>query len=224
MNNFQWDDFIEPIAITLKITAVSSVIVFILALLISRYMSRAKLKGKVLLDTLFMLPLVLPPTVIGFLLLFAFGKKGWLGALTSILFGQSIVFTWWAGVIAAVVVAFPLVYQTMKAGFESIDQNLEDVARSYGATEWQVLKYIALPLNARMLMVAFILGFARSLGEFGATLMIAGNIPGRTQTVATAIYIAIDSGKTTLAIAWSLVMIVFSFMILYFVRTPRGEG
>lgn len=222
-NTFHWEDFFEPIGITLKITAVSSVIVFILALLISRYMSRSKLKGKVLLDTLFMLPLVLPPTVIGFLLLMAFGKKGWLGGLTSILFGGSVVFTWWAGVIAAVVVAFPLVYQTMKAGFESIDKDLEDVARSYGATEWQVLKYIALPLNARMLIVAFILGFARSLGEFGATLMLAGNIPGRTQTVATAIYIAIDSGKTTLAIAWSIVMILFSFIILYVVRMPQRK-
>lgn len=220
MNEFDWGAFIEPILISIKITMVASIIVFILAIIVSRYMSRAKFRGKVIVDTIFMIPLVLPPTVIGFILLFAFGKKGFLGQLSEVVFGQSLVFTWWAGVVAAIVVAFPLVYQTMKAGFDSIDSALEDVARSQGATEWQVFRYIALPLNHRMLVVAFILGFARSLGEFGATLMLAGNIPGRTQTVATAIYVAMDADRTILAIAWVVFMIIISFLMMYVVRQP----
>jgi len=220
MNEFDWDAFIEPILISIKITMVASFIVFLIAIIMSRYMSRAKFRGKVILDTIFMIPLVLPPTVIGFILLFAFGKKGFLGQMSEIIFGQTLVFTWWAGVIAAIVVAFPLVYQTMKAGFDSIDSDLEDVARSQGATEWQVFRYVALPLNQRMLVVAFILGFARSLGEFGATLMLAGNIPGRTQTVATAIYVAMEADRTLLAIAWVVIMIIFSFLMMYVVRQP----
>ncbi|MCR8659972.1 molybdate ABC transporter permease subunit [Paenibacillus endoradicis] len=220
MNEFDWGAFIEPILISIKITIVASIIVFILAIIVSRHMSRAKFRCKLILDTFFMIPLVLPPTVIGFILLFAFGKKGFLGQLSEIVFGQSLVFTWWAGVIAAIVVAFPLVYQTMKAGFDSIDSDLEAVARSLGATEWQVFRYVALPLNKRMLVVAFTLGFARSLGEFGATLMLAGNIPGRTQTVATAIYVAIDADRTLLALAWVAILIIFSFIIMYFVRQP----
>ncbi|HIW31670.1 MAG TPA: molybdate ABC transporter permease subunit [Candidatus Paenibacillus intestinavium] len=220
MNEFDWGAFLAPIVTSLKITIIASIIVFILAIIVSHYMSRAKFRGKVLLDTLFMIPLILPPTVMGFILLFAFGKKGLLGQLTEIIFGQSLVFTWWAGVVAAIVVAFPLVYQTIKAGFDSIDADLEDVARSQGATEWQVFRYVALPLNKRMLVVAFILGFARALGEFGATLMLAGNIPGRTQTIATAIYVAIDADRTLLAIAWVVIMIMFSFIMMYIVRQP----
>lgn len=220
MSEFDWGAFIGPIVTSLKITIIASIIVFILAIIVSRYMSKAKFRGKVILDTIFMIPLILPPTVIGFILLFAFGKKGFLGKLMEVVFDQSLVFTWWAGVVAAIVVAFPLVYQTMKAGFDTIDADLEDVARSQGATEWQVFRFVALPLNQRMLVVAFILGFARSLGEFGATLMLAGNIPGRTQTVATAIYVAIDADRTVLAIAWVAVMIIFSFIMMYIVRQP----
>lgn len=217
MSNY-WDAFLEPIGVSLKITLLSSGIVFILAMAIARWMSRARFRGKLLLDVLFMLPLVLPPTVVGFILLLLFGKQGALGKLLDATFGVSIVFTWWGGVISAVVVAFPLVYQTIKAGFDGIERELEDVARSQGANEWQVLRYISLPLISRMLMIAYMLGFARALGEFGATLMLAGNIPGRTQTMATAIYIAADSGRTTLALAWVAVMIGFSFMLMVVVR------
>ncbi|MFC6332945.1 molybdate ABC transporter permease subunit [Paenibacillus septentrionalis] len=217
MSNY-WDAFLEPIGVSLKITLLSSGIVFILAMAIARWMSRARFRGKLLLDVLFMLPLVLPPTVVGFILLLLFGKQGALGKLLDATFGVSIVFTWWGGVISAVVVAFPLVYQTIKAGFDGIERELEDVARSQGANEWQVLRYISLPLISRMLMIAYMLGFARALGEFGATLMLAGNIPGRTQTMATAIYIAADSGRTTLALAWVAVMIGFSFMLMIVVR------
>jgi len=217
---FIWESFITPIVVSLKITLLASIVVFILALMTARWMSRAAFRGKLLLDVVFMLPLVLPPTVVGFILLYLFGKQGIIGQLLDNLFGMSVVFTWWGGVISAVVVAFPLVYQTIKAGFDGVDRDLEDVARSQGANEWQVLRFISIPLTYRMLLIGYMLGFARALGEFGATLMLAGNIPGRTQTVATAIYIAADSGKTWLAFSWVIVMIIISVLLLLVVRQP----
>jgi molybdate transport system permease protein len=142
------------------------------------------------------------------------GRRSWLGKWIEWLFDAPIVFSWWAAVVAAVVVAFPLVYQTMKTGFLSIDRDLEDAGRSIGANEWQVLRYITLPLAFRSLVTAYILGFARSLGEFGATLMIAGNIPGKTQTLPTAIYVAVDSGNMGIAWAWTGAIIAISFVLL----------
>ncbi len=163
-----------------------------------------------------MLPLVLPPTVVGFLLLIVLGRRSWLGRLIEWVFDAPIIFSWYAGVVASVVVAFPLVYQTMKTGFRSINRSLEDAARSIGASEWQLFRYVSLPLVFQSLLSAYILGFARALGEFGATLMIAGNIPGRTQTVPTAIYVAVDSGNMSMAWVWTGTVIVISFLMLLF--------
>jgi len=215
---WSWEAFISPIIISLKITCVASIITFVIALIVARWMSRSRFSLKVVLDTVLMLPLVLPPTVVGFILLYTFGMQGWIGKWLNRLFDFSLVFTWWGGVVAAVVVSFPLVYQTIKAGFDSVDGDLEEAARSQGANEWQVLRYVTLPLMSRLLVVAYVLGFARALGEFGATLMLAGNIPGRTQTVATAIYIAADSGRMLLAYSWVAVMILFSFMLMLLIR------
>lgn len=223
MNEWSWELFLEPIYTSIKITMIASIIVFIVGFICARWMSKARFPGKVIVESLIMLPLVLPPTVVGFILLFLFGKQGVLGQLLMITMGQSIIFTWWAGVLAAIVVAFPLVYQTIKASLLSIDSDLEDVARSMGANEWQVLRFITVPLSKRMLTIAFVLGFARALGEFGATLMIAGNIPGRTQTIATAIYVAVDASRMTLAGAWVFSMMLFSFMLMYFVRHQSDQ-
>lgn len=216
---FDWTSFFEPIIISLKITFISSFIVFFIALFAARMMSRAKFVGKLIVEAIFMLPLILPPTVVGFILLFSFGKKGFIGQWLSSWFNISLVFTWWGAIIAAVVVSFPLAYQTIKAGFDSIDQDLEDVARSMGANEWQVFRYISIPLNYKMLLVAYMLGFARALGEFGATLMLAGNIPGRTQTISTAIYVAVESDRLALAYGWVALMVMFSFILMLFVRS-----
>lgn len=123
-----------------------------------------------------------------------------------------------AAVIAAVVVAFPLVYRTVKAGFEDVEKDLEDAARAQGASELQVLRYVTLPLASRSLAAGYVLGFARGLGEFGATIMVAGNIPGRTQTVPTAIYVAVDGGDMTLAWMWVCSIIVISAVMLMFVN------
>ncbi|GIP24606.1 MULTISPECIES: molybdate ABC transporter permease subunit [Paenibacillus] len=209
-----WIAFFEPINLSIQISITASVLVFLLSVFIAWYMAKARFFGKSIVEAILLLPLVLPPTVIGFILLVGFGRKSWIGKIYENLIGHPFVFTWEAAAIAAVVVAFPLAYRSMKAGFESIDHELEDSARAMGATEWQVLRYISVPLAARSLTAGYILGFCRGLGEFGATLMIAGNIPGKTQTIPTAIYVAMDGGSMQLAWAWAGSMIVFSFLML----------
>uniref|UniRef100_UPI00046F8989 molybdate ABC transporter permease subunit n=1 Tax=Paenibacillus zanthoxyli TaxID=369399 RepID=UPI00046F8989 len=151
-------------------------------------------------------------------LLVVLGRKSWLGEWYENLTGGTILFTWGSAVIAAVVVAFPLVYRTLKAGFEEVDRDLEDAARAQGAGELQVLRYITLPLAIRTLAAGYVLGFARGLGEFGATIMVAGNIPNRTQTIPTAIYVAVDGGDMTLAWLWVISIIAISAFMLMFVN------
>lgn len=211
---FNLTKFLEPILLSLKVSLLSSIIVFVIALLIARLISRASFRGKTIVETLFMLPLVLPPTVVGFILLVLFGRRSSVGRSIEWLFGQPLVFTWYAAVVASMVVSFPLIYQTIKVGLQAIDKDLEDSGRSIGANEWQVFRWITLPLAMPSLISGFILGFARGLGEFGATLMLAGNIPGRTQTLPTAIYIAVDSGQMTMAWLWSISIILISFVML----------
>ncbi|MGQ7884763.1 molybdate ABC transporter permease subunit [Paenibacillus sp. WC2504] len=218
MEQIAWREFFDPILLSLKVAAVSSVFVLVLGGLAAWGMSRRSFRGKSFVETAILLPLVLPPTVVGFILLVVLGKKSWIGAGMEMLFNQSIIFTWGAAVIASIVVAFPLVYQTMKTGFASVSRDVEDAGRSSGAKEWQVLRYITLPLAWRSITAAYILGFARGLGEFGATLMIAGNIPHKTQTLPTAIYIAVESGNQTLAWCWAGAIIVISFGLVLFVN------
>ncbi|GIP19406.1 putative molybdenum transport system permease protein YvgM [Paenibacillus montaniterrae] len=213
-----WDEFWLPIKLSLQVSILSSLIVLVLGVAVAWWMSRKSFKGKTALETLLMLPLVLPPTVIGFILLVLLGRKSWFGQWIEWLFDAPIIFTWWAAVVAAVVVAFPLVYQTMKVAFSSVYLDLQEAARSSGANERQVFWYITLPLTYRSLVSAYILGFARSLGEFGATLMIAGNIPGKTQTIPTAIFVAVDAGNTTMAWAWTGAIIAISFILLLLTR------
>ncbi|RTE01982.1 molybdate ABC transporter permease subunit [Paenibacillus whitsoniae] len=216
MAGISWQEFVSPILLSLKVAGVASFIVLALGCWAAWLMARRRFRGKLLIETAFLLPMVLPPTVVGFILLVLLGKKGWIGSAIEALFDQSIIFTWGAAVIASVVVAFPLVYQTMKTGFAGVNADLEHAARSAGAKEWQVLWYITLPLAWRSVRSAYILGFARGLGEFGATLMIAGNIPHRTQTLPTAIYIAVESGNQPLAWWWAgtIIVISFGFMLL----------
>jgi molybdate transport system permease protein len=209
-----WSDFAEPIALSLRIAAIASVIAFALGLLAAWALARRAYRGKALVETVFVLPLVLPPTVVGFVLLAALGRRSLLGRFLEALLHAPLVFTWGAAVVAAVVVAFPLVYQTMKVGFLAVDRRLEEAARTDGADELHVLLRVTLPLAGRSLLTAFVLGFARSLGEFGATLMIAGNIPGKTQTVPTAIYTAVEGGHWTPAWWWTAAVVALSFVLM----------
>ncbi|WP_172251034.1 molybdate ABC transporter permease subunit [Saccharibacillus deserti] len=212
---FGRSDYWAPVRLSLQVALLSSVIVIVLGTAAAWCMSRReRFRGKTVLETLFMLPLVLPPTVVGFLLLMLLGRRSGLGALIERIFHSPIIFSWWAAVIAAVVVAFPLVYRTTVVGFEAVDRDLEDAGRSIGANERQVFRHITLPLILPSLKTAYVLGFARSLGEFGATLMIAGNIPGRTQTVPTAIYVAVDAGHLSSAWAWTVAIVAISFVLL----------
>ncbi|AEI43344.1 molybdate ABC transporter permease subunit [Paenibacillus mucilaginosus] len=218
-----WTEFTAPILLSLKVSVVASVFVLLLGGGAAWVMARRSFPGKTWVETAILLPLVLPPTVVGFLLLMLLGKKSWIGQLSEFLFHRSIIFTWSAAVIASIVVAFPLVYQAMKPGFSAVNRDLEDAARSTGASEWQVLRHITLPLAWRSVVSAYILGFARGLGEFGATLMIAGNIPGQTQTLPTAIYIAVEAGSHTLAWYWAACIIAISFVMLLLANRRSTE-
>ncbi|BCG57627.1 molybdate ABC transporter permease subunit [Paenibacillus sp. URB8-2] len=216
--DINWTDFMAPVWLSIKIAVITSLVVFILAAAIAKAMANRKFPGHSLIETVLLLPLVLPPTVVGFVLLVVLGRRSWLGEWYENLTGGTILFTWGSAVIASVVVAFPLVYRTLKAGFEGVDRDLEDAARAQGAGEFQVLRYVTLPLAIRTLAAGYVLGFARGLGEFGATIMVAGNIPNRTQTIPTAIYVAVDGGDMTLAWLWVISIIVISAIMLMFVN------
>jgi molybdate transport system permease protein len=169
--------------------------------------------GAALVDGIFLLPLVLPPTVVGFFLLLLFGRNGPLGKFLMT-FGATIVFSWPATVIAATVVAFPLMYLTARAALEQVDPHMSQAARTLGASEWRVFCEIALPLAWPGILAGTILSFARALGEFGATLMIAGNIPGKTETIPIAIYFAVEADEIRRALLWCGVDVGISLVLL----------
>jgi molybdate transport system permease protein len=210
-------DFWSPVRLSIQVAGLSGILVFILGIFLARMMAKKQFRGRVLLETAFLLPLVLPPSVVGFLLIVIFGKNGMPGQFIERVFDQPLMFTWWAAVIASTVVAFPLMYQSAKTGFEGIDEEIENAARVDGAGEWRLFLFVTLPLAVKSIITGAILSSARALGEFGATLMFAGNIPGQTQTIPTAIYIAMDSGNMTLAWLWVAVIIVISFIMLFIV-------
>lgn len=215
-------EFLTPVQLSIKIIMISGIAVIILGTLVGRMLSLKNFKGKVIIETILMLPLVLPPSVVGFLLLIVLGKKSVIGEVIELVFRQSIIFTWWSAVLASTIVAFPLMYQSAKIGFQGIDHEIEDAARVFGANEWQVFFLISLPLASKAIVSGSVLSIARGLGEFGATLMVAGNIPGKTQTVPTAIYLAIDAGNMKLAWLWVLLMVILSFIMLLIVHLKQN--
>ncbi|MCT2536805.1 molybdate ABC transporter permease subunit [Aquibacillus koreensis] len=210
--------FFHPIQVSLLVAISALIVVLITGLGIGWFMSRNQFKGKTTVETMLILPLVLPPTVIGFLLIMIFGNQGVVGKLVDQLFGQSVMFTVGAAIIAAIVVSFPLMYQSVKTGFQSIPNDIENAARVDGANEWKVFRYISIPLCAKSIVSGIVLSFARALGEFGATIMFAGNIPGKTQTVPTAIYVAFESNQMGLAWAWVIAIVCISFIMLFMIR------
>ena len=199
----------SPLWISLRIAAIATVITGFLGIAAAHFMQRYRGPGRSLLDSLFLAPLVLPPTVLGFLLLLLLGKNGPLGLAFSPL-GINVVFTWYAAVITATVVAFPLMYKTTLGAFEQIDARLQQAARTLGASELSVFWRITLPLTLPSLLAGTTLAFARALGEFGATLMLAGNIPGRTQTLPMAIYFAVEGGDFHEAALWTSLILTLS--------------
>lgn len=176
-------------------------------------LARRRFPGKVLVETLLTLPLVLPPVATGFLLLQLFGRNSIVGRTFDAL-GIPIVFTWRAVVIAMAVMSFPLIVLTVRAGFEQVDRRFEQVAATLGAGPWRVFRTITMPLAARSLVAGAILGFARALGEFGATIIIAGGIPGQTQTLAVAIFNLTEAGRDADATRLLLVSIALAFVAM----------
>ncbi|GMW04231.1 MAG: hypothetical protein AMXMBFR85_02150 [Dehalococcoides mccartyi] len=207
------DSYLLPLWISCKTVLVTTAITFILGIAVARWMARYSGKYKGMIDGIFILPLVLPPTVVGFGLLMLFGKNGPLGEFLS-LFDMTVVFSWPATVIAAVIMTFPLMYMSARAGFEQVDVNIENAARTLGASEWRVFWTITMPAARPAIMAATVLAFARALGEFGATLMLAGNIPGKTTTIPVAIYFNIQAGHTDKAMVLVFIVLAISFVSL----------
>jgi molybdate transport system permease protein len=181
-------------------------------------MRRWEFPGKAAIEAFFALPLVLPPVVTGFLLLLLIGKQGPVGRFLTENFHMQLIFTPYAAVLAGTVVAFPLMYQCTKAAFQNIDTTLEDAARTLGASEWRVFYTITLPLAWHGLVAGLVMSFARALGEFGATIMVAGNIPGKTQTIPLAIYFAAESNDLTAAGMYVLLISLATFSMIFWLN------
>ncbi len=204
---------LSPLYISIKTSILSTIITFFIGIFVSYKMAYYNGKNKGILDTLLTIPLILPPTVIGFFLLIIFGKNGFIGKI-FLIFNKNIIFSYWATVISAVVVSFPMMYRSSRSAFEQIDNNLILCAKTLGLSNWNIFRKIAIPLAYPGIIGGVVLAFTRALGEFGATLMIAGNIPGKTQTIPIAIFFAVESGDMNIAIFWVLMTIFISFFMI----------
>ena len=183
------------LALTLKVAGWATALNLVLGVAIGQAMARWRFPGRELLDALLTLPMVMPPTVLGYYMLVLIGTQGPIGAWLLQHFGIRLIFSWQAAVIAATVVSFPLVFKSARAAFETVDAQLEDAARLLGVGEPAVFFRVSLPLAWRGVLAGLLLSFARALGEFGATLMVAGSIPGKTQTLSIAVYEAVQAGQ-----------------------------
>ena len=188
-----------PLLLSLKVAGWATAINLVLGVAVGFFLARVSFFGRDFLDTLLTLPMVMPPTVLGYYLLVVIGRKGWLGAWLHDQFGINLIFTWQGAVIAASIVAFPLVFKPARVAFEAVDGELEQAARVLGVSEFGIFMRVTLPLAWRGILSGLLLAFARALGEFGATLMVAGSIVGKTQTLSIAVYEAVQAGQDDLA-------------------------
>lgn len=191
---------LEPLSLTLKVAGLATLGAFLLGVALAFALARGRFPGRELLDAAFTLPLVLPPTVLGYYLIVLLGRRGWVGAWLHDTLGVSLMFTWQGAVVASTIVSVPLVFKSARAAFEGVDPNLEEAARTLGLAEPAVFARVSFPLAWRGILAGTMLAFARAMGEFGATLMVAGNLPGRTRTLSLAIYTAVESGDDALAL------------------------
>lgn len=205
----------EQIFLSIRVALLATVIAFFLGVFFAYLLTKKKVPGKNIWETILILPMILPPSIVGYLLLKVFGKRGPIGAFLLDTFGIQIVFTWIACVIAATVVALPLMYQNAKGAFQSVDPSYELAAKTLGSSSFKVFRTVTFPLSGPGIVSGIVLTFARALGEFGATLMLAGNIPGKTQTIPTAIYYAVVVGKDEKASMLVLIMVLFSFALVF---------
>jgi len=188
---------LSALGLSVRVATVATLLNAVVGIPLAYLLARRTFRARWLVDLLVTLPLVLPPTVTGYYLIVLLGRRGWLGAPLYGLTGWSVTFTWYAAVIAAAVMALPLLVRTARAAIESVDRDLERAAFTLGHSEWRTAIEVTLPLARNGILAGLVLAFARALGEFGATLMLAGNIPGRTTTVPLAIYTAVQTGDTS---------------------------
>ncbi len=217
--DFDW----FPLWLSLRVAFISTLLAAAIGVATAYCLTNREFRGKEALDAAITLPLVLPPTVLGYYLLVLLGRESSLGRAYEFVFGHALVFTVPAAVLAAMLHSAPLLIKSARAALESVDHSYERAARTLGAGEWRVFHAITLPLAMRPILAALALAFARALGDFGITLMIAGNIPGRTQTMALAIYDAVESGNGDLARKLVIVISVISLGILWLANrlSPR---
>lgn len=212
------ESIFEPLRLSLQVMALSTMLLSVSGLILGVFLARVKFPGHLVVETLILLPLVLPPSVVGYYLLLAFGKgspvKEWLGV--------NILFTWWAAALASAIVGLPLMVQATRAAVASINPALENAARTLGSSELGVFFRVTLPLAKRGVIAGLVLGAARALGEFGATLMVAGSIPGRTQTLPLAIYDAVQSRNFILANQMVLIMTGLAFVGLWWAQRQEA--
>ena len=205
-----------PLWLSLRVASLATLAAVGIGLGIAYLLANKQFIGKEALDAAVTLPLVLPPTVLGYYLLVVLGRNSVFGRFYELIFGEPLVFTWQAAVVAALVHSAPLLIKSTRAALESVDRTVEKAARTLGASEWRVFWRVSLPMARRGILAAAALAFARALGDFGVTIMIAGNIPGRTQTVAVAIYDAVEAGRGDVARTLVLVISATALAILWF--------
>ncbi|HEY3384165.1 MAG TPA: molybdate ABC transporter permease subunit [Vicinamibacterales bacterium] len=201
--------------LSLKVAGVATVVNALVGVPLAYLLARKPFRGRWLVDLAVTLPLILPPTVTGYYLIVVLGRRGLLGGPLYALTGWTVAFTWQAAVIASAIMALPLLVRTARAAIESVDRDLERAAMTLGRSEWQTAIEVTLPLARNGILAGLVLAFARSLGEFGATLMLAGNIPGRTTTVPLAIYTAVQTGETSEVLILVSALTTVSCLVIY---------
>ena len=212
------------LALTLKVALWATVLNLVLGVGAGWVLARRRFIGRELVDAVLTLPLVLPPTVMGYYLLVVIGKRGWLGQWLAESFGINLIFSWQGAVLAATVVAFPLILKSARTAFETVDPQLEMAARVLGLGEWAVFFRVTVPMAWPGILAGTLLVFARSLGEFGATLMVAGSIPGRTQTLSIAVHEAVQAGDDATATQLVLVISVTCLVVLLLASRLTSAG
>ena len=202
------------IALTLKISIISVIVVTSISILLVYFLNKTSEKIKNIVEMFINISLFISPTVLGYILILILGKNGIIGGFLYRNFNITIIFSWWAGIITTSIVSLPLMYNSVKTGISSLDPIYSEVAKQLGATDFQILKKITIPLIKRNILAGMVLSFGRAMGEFGATLMLVGNIPGKTQTISMAIYSAVESGDFQTANFFLGVILVVSFLVM----------
>lgn len=207
---------LNALIISLKVAVIATIIVSILSAILARYFLRKKNKTINIIESVIMLPLFVPPSLIGYIVILALGKQTFIGSFLYEKLGFSFIFTIYGAILAVVIVIFPIIYGSIKGALLSIDKIFEDVAMDLGASKIEAFFKILLPLSYRQIFSGIILGFARAFGEFGATMMVAGNIDGKTQTIPLALYYSVEFGENNKAILLTFIILVISTTLIYF--------